>query len=111
MKAFELTLAVGLLVAFFMADMVFAQGQGGQGPPRLGCQQRFDSLDANHDGKLTKDEFMAGPHRRNNPEKVFESMDVNGHGYLTKEEFCTKGPGGGGMGKGMRQGTSTGTNQ
>lgn len=111
MKRFRLAMAVGLAMVFFVTGMAFSQTQGGQsvnqGPPRYGCQQRFNALDANHDGKLTKAEFMAAPHWRNNPEQVFASMDVNGRGYVTKEEFCA----GKGMGRGMRKGPGARINQ
>jgi Ca2+-binding EF-hand superfamily protein len=90
MKRLVLVVLVGLLAVFFFAGMAFAQwqgGQGGQGGPRMGCQERFDALDTNHDGKLTLEEFMAAPHRRGKAEERFKAMDVNGHGYITKEEF------------------------
>ena len=122
MKHFKLVVLVGLVTVFFIAGMAFAQGggqgKGGQGAaPMMGCQQRFDSLDTNKDGQVTKEEFMAAPHQRGNPEQMFKAMDVNGRGYLTKDEFCSgKGMGmgkgmGQGMGKGMGQGQGTGTNQ
>ncbi len=59
MKRFKLVVLEGLVTVFFIAGMAFAQSQGGQGAPRMGCQERFDALDTNHDGKLTLEEFMA----------------------------------------------------
>ena len=118
MKHFKLVVLVGLVTVFFIAGIAFAQGggqgKGGQGAaPMMGCQQRFDSMDTNKDGQVTKDEFLAAPHQRGNPEQMFKAMDVNGRGYLTKDEFCSgKGMGmGQGMGKGKGQGQGTGTNQ
>lgn len=131
MKHFRLVVLVGLVTVFFVTGVAFAQGQGGQGQsgqgaPMMGCQQRFDALDTNHDGKVTKEEFMAVPHHRDNAEQMFNAMDANKQGYLTKDQFCSdKGMGRGGMGKGMGmgrgmgrgmgpgmgQGQSTGTNQ
>ncbi len=87
MKRFMLFVPLGVLAVFFIAGMAFAQWQGGQGGSRMGCQERFDALDTNHDGKLTLEEFMAAPHRRGKGEERFRAMDVNGHGYITKEEF------------------------
>lgn len=53
MKRFNLIVLAGLVTVFFIAGTAFAQWQGGQGAPRLSCQERFDALDTNHDGKLT----------------------------------------------------------
>jgi len=112
MKYFKMVVLVGLVTVFLIAGAAFAQGQGGQGSQRMSCQDRFDALDSNHDGKLTLQEFMAAPHHRGNPEEMFKAMDVNGHGYLTKDEFCSgRGRHRGGMGGGMGQGQGTGANQ
>ena len=109
MKHFKLVVLVGLMTVFFIVGLAFAQGGGQGAAPMMGCQQRFDSLDTNKDGQVTKEEFMATPHQRGNPEQMFKTMDVNGDGSLTKEEFCSgKGKG---MGKGMGQGQGKGANQ
>jgi len=117
MKHFKVVAMVGLMTVFFIAGMAFAQGggqgmMGGQGvAPMMGCQERFDAMDANKDGQVSKEEFMA------HAEKMFKSMDVSERGYLTKDEFClgkemAKGKG---MGKDMVQGMGqvqgTGTKQ
>ncbi len=118
MKHFKLVVLVGLVAVFFIGGIAFAQGagqgKGGQGAaPMMGCQQRFDSLDTDKNGTVTKEEFMKAPHQRANPEQMFKTMDVNGDGSLTKDEFCSgKGMGmGKGMGKGMGQGQGTVTPQ
>jgi len=114
MKHFRLVMLVGLVTVFSIAGLAFAQGGGqgkggGQGAPMMGCQQRFDQLDTNKDGQVTKDEFMAAPHHRGNAEQMFNAMDVNKQGFLTKDQFCS----GKGMGQGMRHrhGQSTTTTQ
>ena len=122
MKHFKQVLLVGWVTVFFVASIAFVQGcsqdQGGQGAaPMAGCQQRFDAMDTNKDGQVSKDEFLANPHQRDNPEEMFKAMDVNKRGYLTKDEFCSgKGMGmgqgmGQGMGKGMGQGQGPGAKQ
>jgi hypothetical protein len=122
MKHYKLVVLVGLMTVLSITGIAFAQGggqgKGGQGvAPMMGCQQRFDAMDTNKDGLVGKDEFLAAPHQRDNPEQMFEAMDVNERGYLTKDEFCSgKGMGmgegtGQGMGKGMGQGRRTGPNQ
>jgi len=126
MKHLNLIVLFGLVTVFFIAGIAFAQGggrgMGGQGAaPMMGCQQRFDAMDTDKNAQVSKEEFLAAPHHRDNPEQMFKAMDVNGRGYLTRDEFCSdKGMGmGGGMGKGMGQGMGggmgkgqgTGTNQ
>jgi hypothetical protein len=118
MKHFKLVVLVGLVTVFSIAGIAFAQGvgqgTGGQGAaaPTMGCQQRFDAMDADKDGKVTKDEFMKAPHGKGYPEQMFDGMDVKGQGYLTKDDFCSgKGMGMGGMGKGMGQGMGKGMGQ
>lgn len=105
MKHSKLVILAVSVVVLVIAGAAFAQGGG-----RMSCQDRFDAMDTNHDGKLTKEEFMAAPHHRGNPEEMFKAMDVNGHGYLTKDEFCS-GRGHGRHGGGMGQGQGSGTNQ
>ena len=116
MKHFKLVVLVGLVTVFCIGGIACAQGggqgKGGQGAaPMMGCQQRFDSLDTNKDGQVTKEEFMATPHRRTDPEQMFKSMDVNGDGSVTKDEFCSGKGMGQGMGKGMGKGQGKGANQ
>jgi hypothetical protein len=61
------------------------------GPPRLKCNARFDALDTNHDGVVTREEFLSARHRRGwKAQDRFNRLDVNGDGVLTREEFCAK---------------------
>jgi hypothetical protein len=118
----KLIVLIGLVTVLFIAGNTFAQGGGRvkgteSAAPMMGCQQRFDAMDTNKDGQVSKAEFLAAPHHRDNAEQMFKAMDVNGRGYLTQDEFCSRNgmsTGGGmgkGMGKGMGQGQGTGTNQ
>ena len=111
MTHFKLIFWVGLVTVFFVSGLALAQGMGGQGTPRMGCQERFNALDTNKDGQVTKDEFLAAPHHRDNTEQMFNTMDVNGRGYVTKDEFCSGKGMGKGMGGGMGQGQGKGANQ
>lgn len=105
MRHVKFILLVGVAVVLVLTGWALAQGksaQGGQGAPMTGCQGRFDSLDADHDGKITLEEFNAVPHHRGNAEQAFKAMDRDGNGTLSKDEFCS----GKGMGKGMGKGAS-----
>lgn len=42
--------------------------------------ERFDAIDTDNDGKISKSEYMA------HCEKVFQMLDTNGDGVLTKQE-------------------------
>ena len=94
---------VGCLALIFVGSAGFVwaagQGQAGQAAPAMKCQERFDAMDTNHDGKVTREEFMAVKHPGGRAEEVFKARDLNGDGVLTKEEFCS----GKGMGKGRNQ--------
>lgn len=76
---------------------------------RPGCEARFDSLDTNLDGRLTKEELKAIPHRSEIADKIFKNRDANGDGILSKEEFCgvasTKPSARAGGGQGGKPGT------
>jgi hypothetical protein len=93
MKPFKPAVLLGLVTACFIAGVALAQGggqgKGGQGARMLGCQERFDAMDADKDGQVSKDEFLKAPHNRGNVEQMFKAMDVNARGYLTKDEFCS----------------------
>ena len=107
MKWLTLTFTALLFLATVMAVSSWAADQSSataQTRPMMQCQQRFASMDANHDGEGTKEEFMAGTQHGPNAEQVFDSM-AQGKGYITQEEFCAnKGRHGhGGMGKGGKQ--------
>lgn len=111
MKHWRLVVTVGLATVFFATCTAFAQGsgqgKGSQSSPRLGCQERFNAMDTDKDGKVTKEEFLATSHQGCDPEQMFKSMDVNGHGYITKDEFCASK----GKGKGKGRGTGKAASQ
>jgi Ca2+-binding EF-hand superfamily protein len=45
----------------------------------------FSMMDANGDGKITKEEFLAAAQKR--AEARFAKLDKDSKGYLTKEDF------------------------
>lgn len=109
MRQTKPVILVGVVAVLLLTGWAQAQGkpaQGGQGTPMMGCQGRFDTLDTNHDGKMSREEFAAVPHYRGNAEQMFKVMDSDGDGALTKDEFCLGKDPGKGMGKGTGKGAS-----
>lgn len=56
--------------------------------------KKFDKMDKNADGSLSKDEFMAFPKNQQDPEraaKVFAKADKDANNALSKEEFTSAG--------------------
>ena len=51
----------------------------------------FASMDKNHDGKLSFEEFMANRPDPAAAKKLFEQWDAGKKGFLTREEFITMG--------------------
>lgn len=97
-KLVGLILIIAAIVS--LSGMVVAQtGQGGAGriDPKAMCQQRFEKMDTNQDGTVTKEEFMAAQ------EELFRMRDGDSNGQLTKEEFCPERPAGMGMGMGPKK--------
>jgi hypothetical protein len=53
----------------------------GEGPDKMKHGQKFDTLDTNRDGKISKSEATA------DASIVFASADANGDGYLDASEY------------------------
>jgi hypothetical protein len=74
--------------------MAFAQDgnskKAGTGKKPQNVEQIFKAKDKNHDGKLSKEEFIG---KVKDPERVkllegrFKAMDTDGDGYVTLDEF------------------------
>ena len=68
------------------------KGQGqAKRPPRAPLGEMFKRMDKDRDGKITKDEFFAGPRlerlSEENRRKIFERLDRNDDGVLDREEI------------------------
>jgi len=64
-----------------------SDGSSDQSP----MDQLFASLDTNHDGKVSSDEFVAGRPKdmsESNAENLFKSLDTQGSGSLNKDQFA-----------------------
>ena len=55
----------------------------------------FEQFDANHDGRLSKEEVVAGfksmniPNYKEEAARIFEMVDADQNGYLEFSEWCT----------------------
>ena len=52
---------------------------------------RFDARDLNHDGKLSREEFLATASNKKTARARFEKADTDKDGFLSREEFNNMG--------------------
>ena len=82
-RAVIATLALGA-VGLFVASRALAQqpGPGVKFPA-------FDAMDANKDGRVTRDEFLAAlpADQRSVGARVFDARDANKDGVITRDEM------------------------
>lgn len=67
-----------------------AQAEEGSDKPKADPAAAFAKMDANTDGAVTKEEFMASPKAQKDPEKAakkFTKMDADANGSLSLDEF------------------------
>jgi acetyl esterase/lipase len=75
------TLTILLFAAHFVGDPGWMPAQApADQRPRISFAEVLRREDANHDGKVTRDEFKA-------PTRLFERLDYNQDGVLMKEDF------------------------
>lgn len=80
MKTNRITLVVAML-----AMLGFAQAYAADTPPQPGHHaHEMMNADANKDGKISHDEFMAESQKRS--EEHFKRMDTNGDGFVDQAE-------------------------
>src|SRR5262249_41588963 len=59
--------------------------------PALDRNALFDKKDTNHDGKLSREEFMANQPDPEAAKGRFDKWDLDKDGFLSREEFVTEG--------------------
>lgn len=79
-RVFSTVLIVGLLLG--VSGLAFAQDE--KAPPERSAQG-FKAMDANGDGKLTKEEYL--DRARQLAEKRWAKLDVNKRGFITVEDL------------------------
>jgi Ca2+-binding EF-hand superfamily protein len=90
MKAITTILSVLALASFVNA----ADGDAKKEKPKMDPEKAFAKMDANSDGSISKEEFMASPAAKKDAakaEKGFAGKDKDGDGKITKEEFMAPG--------------------
>jgi Ca2+-binding EF-hand superfamily protein len=75
-------IAMVVLAALLMAGCATTQDQG----PKAEKDALCSDLDANHDGKITKEEFLARATDKSKASEIFEKCDSGKKGYLTYDE-------------------------
>jgi hypothetical protein len=82
------------LVLSIGVGTAFAQGKQGkrQGPPKgkPNIEEVFKTKDKDHDGKLSKEEFLGNvkdPEREKAVEARFKAIDTNNDGFITLDEL------------------------
>jgi len=86
---------LSLLAVPFLAVAVQAEEAKPAKPdkPKPDPEAAYKKLDANADGKLTLEEFKAGPRWKKEPEKaegVFKKRDKDSSGDISLDEFTAK---------------------
>jgi iduronate 2-sulfatase len=66
-------------------------GKSNSNGPKTERTALFEQKDKNHDGKLTREEFLAGQPDPAEAPKRFDKFDSNHDGLLTREEFVNLG--------------------
>ncbi|WP_417211527.1 EF-hand domain-containing protein [Antarctobacter sp.] len=83
MKSSALMVSGALVVVMGTAGIASAHGKGygDRGPRDAGMEEMFEQIDADKDGKITKDEMEAFRTAR------FEAADTDGDGKLSQDEM------------------------
>lgn len=71
-----------ILASFLFLGACAHHGHHGHHKSKCGskCSKKWEKMDTNKDGKVSKDEFMSGKQEK------FAKMDVNKDGFITKED-------------------------
>lgn len=83
MPNFAKTLSAGLLLGLLATSLVHAAEADGSRRQMMQqrMQQYFQQMDANGDGKISHDEYMA------NAERQFQRLDANHDGAISQDEL------------------------
>jgi Ca2+-binding EF-hand superfamily protein len=77
---------VALLAALLMAGCATTEDKKARADHAALCS----ALDTDHDGKITKEEFMARTNDKNKGLEVFQKCDTDKKGFLTYDELWNR---------------------
>ena len=84
---FSVGFAVAVLTVYNQPATGFITAEQWNGIERAGAgRSSFAALDANHDGKLTREELASGPARDAAVNRLFDRIDKNHDGVISVEE-------------------------
>ena len=84
---FSVGFAAAVLTVYNQPPTGFITAEQWNGIERAGAgRSSFAALDANHDGKLTRDELAGGPARDAAVNRLFDRIDKNHDSVITVEE-------------------------
>jgi Ca2+-binding EF-hand superfamily protein len=81
---------LALVVIATSALLLTARAEEGEDKPKADPATAFAKIDANSDGSMTKEEFVASPRGQKDPEKAakkFTKMDADANGSVSLDEF------------------------
>jgi len=87
---YSILLALGLALSL---PLYAGNKHNGQAKAKRTPEQVFNKKDTNHDGFLSKEEFMAKRKNQARAEKAFNRKDTNHDGKLSLGEFTAKAKG------------------
>ncbi|MES2594825.1 MAG: EF-hand domain-containing protein [Verrucomicrobiota bacterium] len=82
-----------ILSVLAIASFVNAADEGAK-KPKMDPEKAFAKIDANSDGSVSKEEYLASPQAKKDSAKAeasFAKKDKDSDGKLTKEEFTAMG--------------------
>jgi len=83
-------LRIAFLALATSALLLPARAEEGADKPKADPATAFAKIDANSDGSMTKEEFVASPRGQKDPEKAakkFTKMDADANGSVSLDEF------------------------
>ncbi len=79
-----------LAILLSCAAFVLPSCAGTPKAPPKDAKTIFSTFDLNHDGRISRNEFLSQVRNRKAGEKLFNELDANGDGYISLDEAMAK---------------------